>query len=329
MRSLFSLPRRCGAVWCRIGVAAALGLVLAACQQAATPADPAPDAEPERHLSRDVAAGVAGSMQVDNALGISLRSLGDPLGGLRVATVDGGAVTEMPDLADCLSIAGAADSDGDGYPAVAATLDLDCQFLALHIRGTVVLEDKDDTDRESGFRSEVDFRSLLVVEDQEVEFGAGKQAMDVDAIDGGDGYGVSLSSEIKVLVEEPFLEGEVRFTYAGHSQARSGAARWPLMPATARSRSSPFRSTARGWPAPKGQACRDQAPDNPTGTSLRLAVNSTGIVFDKESCATAITEGSFDVRDEIGNVLGISYDGCGERSATYNGEPLPLPTPEG
>ena len=201
-------------------------------------------------------------------------------------------------------------------------------FLALHIRGTVVLEDKDDTDRESGFRSEVDFRILLVVEDQEVEFGAGKQAMDVDAIDGGDGYGVSLSSEIKVPVEEPFLEGEVRFTYAG---TLAGSFRSGTLAIDAGAGAFTFVTVpvdCSRLAGDEGQACRDQAPDNP-GTLLRLAVNSTGIVFDKESCATAITEGSFDVQDESDNILGISYDGCGERSATYNGEPLPLPTPEG
>ena len=64
------------------------------------------------------------------------------------------------------------------------------------------------------------------------------------------------------------------------------------------------------------------------GTALRLAVTATGIVFDRETCATAITGGSFDLQDNSGNLLRISYDGCGERSATYDGEQFPIPPPE-
>ena len=293
-----------------------------------TTAAPEPEPDLGLHLSRDVAASFAASMQVDGALTSSLRSLGDPLGGLQVGTVEGPSDIEKPDLAGCVSMLDAgADSDGDGYPAEETTLDLDCELLVLHLGGTLVLEDKDDMDRDSGFRSEVDFRISLVVENQKVEFVVGKQAMDVDAIDGGAGYVVSQSGEIKVPIEEPFLEGEVRLTYAGTLEGsfRSGTLTIDAGDGTFTFATIPIDCSKLA--GDEGEACRAQAPENP-GPSLRLAVNSTGLAFDKESCATAITEGYFDVQDGSGNVLRISYDGCGERSATYNGEIIPIPPPE-
>ena len=35
------------------------------------------------------------------------------------------------------------------------------------------------------------------------------------------------------------------------------------------------------------------------------------------------------MQDDPGNVLRISYDKCGEWSATYNGQMLPVPSPAG
>ena len=331
MAKVFSSSAYRNRAWYWTGVAAALGLGLAACQQAAKPAlepEPGPEPDLELHLSRDVAAGFVASMQVDDALTSSLRSLGDPLGGLQVGPVEGSSDIERPDLAGCVPMLDAGtDSDGDGYPAGETTLDLDCELLVLHLGGTLVLEDKDDMDRDGGFRSEVDFRISLVVENQTVEFVVGNHAMVVDAIDGGAGYAVSQSGTIKIPIEEPFLEGEVRLSYVGTLEGsfRSGTLTIDAGAGTFTFATVPVDCSKLA--GDEGETCRTQAPENP-GTLLRLAVNSTGIAFDKESCATTITEGYFDMQDDSGNVLRISYDGCGERSATYNGEIIPIPPPE-
>ena len=57
-------------------------------------------------------------------------------------------------------------------------------------------------------------------------------------------------------------------------------------------------------------------------------MHSPGIEFDTANCDTALIEGHVDVQDDPGNVLRISYGGCGESSATYNGQMLPVPPPE-
>ena len=305
---------------------AVLGLGLGACQQAAKPSGPSPMSD----LTRDVAAGIAALKQVDDALASSLRTLGDPLGGLQVGKVEELPAEEGPSLARCVPMLDAGtDSDADGYPAKVTTLDLDCELLILHLGGTLVLEDKDDMDGESGFRSDVDFQMTLTFEDRKLELGVGKQALDVDKKENGGGYGLSYSGEIKIpMTDGPFLETEVRLTYAGTLEGSfgSGTLTVDAGDGTLSLASVPVDCSMLG--DDEEETCRAQAPENPGTSLLQLVVNSTGIAFDKVSCGTALTDGYFDVQDDSGNVLRISYDGCGQRSATYNGEMIPIPPPE-
>ena len=60
-----------------------------------------------------------------------------------------------------------------------------------------------------------------------------------------------------------------------------------------------------------------------------LAGLSTGIDFDTASCDTALIGGHVDVQNDPGNILRIGYEGYGKWSATYNGQMLPVPPPEG
>ena len=326
MAKVFSLCAYRNRAWRWVAVAFALGLGLAACGQAARPSMEAPpESEPEPPLSRDIATGLAGSMQVDESLASSLRSLGDPLGGLVISPIAGPQGVEEANIDACAPMVDAgADSDADGYPAERTTFDLDCEILVVHFGGTLVLEDKDDMDADSGFRSELALEISLNIENENVRFSAVEYALDVDALASGAGYTVSQSGEVTLPVdEEPFMEGRVRLTYAATLDGSFGSGTLTLGAGggTFSFATAPIDcSTLAGQ---EGEACRAQAPENP-GTSLQLAVHSTGITFDRESCATVITGGSFDVQDDSGNLLRISYHGCGERAASYNGETIPI-----
>ena len=165
---VFSLCAYRNRAWRWVAVASALGLGLAACGQAARPSMEAPPgSEPEPPLSRDIATGLVGSKQVDEALASSLRSLGDPLGGLVISPIAGPQGVEEANIDSCAPMVDAgADSDADGYPAERTTLDLDCELLVVHFGGTLVLEDKDDMDADSGFRSELTLEISLNIENE-------------------------------------------------------------------------------------------------------------------------------------------------------------------
>ena len=91
--------------------------------------------------------------------------------------------------------------------------------------------------------------------------------------------------------------------------------------------------SARKWcipilPSRPTQVNLRAVPDSPGPPVVPFAVRSPGIDFDTASCATALIGGHVDVQDDPGNILRISYDECGESSATYNGDMLPVPPPE-
>ena len=77
------------------------------------------------------------------------------------------------------------------------------------------------------------------------------------------------------------------------------------------------------------EACEEQ--ENP-GSAGTLPVQPTRLAYDTAGCETVLVGGHVDVEDAAGNVLRISYAGCGERSTTYNGWPVPPrrpPSPSG
>ena len=298
-------------------MAAAAGLGLAACAQAAK--------IPEGPLSREVAAGLAASGFVDDEIVSSIRTVGEPLGAppsaANEASPGGGAL----DLAGCLPMLAGADSDADGYPSVEETLPIDCDLFIFHIGGTLVLLDKNDEDPTSGFRSQLDFRMMVTAEDEAHLFAAGKRVMDVDAMATG-AYGLSYNGGFASPTPgEPFSEAEVRLTYVGTLQGTFEGGTLAIDDGTFSFAAVPVDCSMLA--GAEQQACQANTPEN-TAPPLEVAVASTGIVFDKASCDTALTGGYFDMRDDSGNVLRISYSGCGERSATYNGEMITIPPPE-
>ena len=318
MMSVCSSPACRKRAWIGMAVMAAVGLGLAACGTAAN--------IPEAALSREVAADLAASRLVDDAVVSSIRMLGKPLGAPPAAASEASPGMEAPDLSGCLPMLAGADSDADGYPAVEETLSIACGLI-FDVDGTLVLWDENDQDPTSGFRSELDFRWTFTVGDEAHVLASGTQTVDVKAREDG-AYGLSYSSTLtlpSMTEEEPFLEFETRLTYAGTLEGSFEAGTLAIGEGTFSL--APVPVDCSKLAGDEQQACRAQAPEH-GAPPPPYAVTSTGIVFDKASCATVLTDGSFDVSDDPGNVLEVSYAGCGERSAAYNGELLPLPPPQ-
>lgn len=320
MVSVFSSSAYRKRAWCGMAVVAALGLALAACGTAAN--------IPEGPLSREVAAQLAASRFVDEALVSSIRMLEDPFAVPSVATNQAAEGVEALDLSGCVPMPDGADSDADGYPAEETTLDIDCHLLLFHFGGTLVLLDKDDQDPDSGFRSELDFRMTLTAPDETHLLASGNQTADVDAMESGAGYGLSYSSTFKIpsmAEDQPFLAFESRLTYAGILEGSFEGGTLAIDQGTYSLVPVPVDCSMLA--GAEQEACRAHAPED-TGPPPVLAISSTGIAFDKVTCDTVLTGGYFEVRDDPGNVLKISYAACGDRSATYNGDMLPAPPRE-
>ena len=205
------------------------------------------------------------------------------------------------------------------------SLSIDCD-LFFHVGGTLVLWDEDDQDPLSGFRSEFDFRITVTAGDETHLFTSGTQTVDVAARENG-AYAVSYGSTIALPAmdeEEPFLGFESRLTYAGTLEGAFEAG--TLAIDEGMFSLVPVPVDCSKLAGDEQQACRAQVPERP-GPAPAYAVSSTGIVFDKAACDTVLTGGSFQVSDDPGNVLTVTYAECGKRSAAYNGELLPLPPP--
>lgn len=312
MKDAFPLRGWRNRVWFRLPAGAAVGLGLAACGSAANMPEPETD---RGLLSREVAIVLAHSQQVDQELASSIQRLGTPFGSSPVVDSEALPGLEPPSLEGCMLALSGADLDQDGYPGERETLAIDCEVPFSHLKGTVVLEDKDDMDAASGFISNLDFTMALAFEGETIPLGDVESAIDVTATAGGAGYELAYRSLISFLVPDgsglPALESALAYTGTLGGSFESGTM------AIAGTYSFVFHPV-------------DRSADMGSGLSSGpLTVSSTAIEFDGANCDSTLTGGSFSVHDGRGNALRISYDGCGERTAAYNGEPLPAPVPEG
>ena len=312
MKDAFPLRGWRNRLWFRLPAGAAVGLGLAACGSAANMPEPETDRD---LLSREVAIVLSHSQQVDQDLVSSIRRLGAPLGASPVVDPEALPGLEPPSLEGCVLALSGADLDLDGYPGERETLAIDCELPFFHLKGTLVLEDKDDMDAASGFISNLDFTMAVAFEGETIPLGAGESAMDVTATAGGAGYELAYGGKVSFPAPDgsglPSLESALTYTGTLGGSFESGTM---AIAGTYSFVSPPV----------------DHSADMGSGLSSGpLTVSSTAIEFDRASCDSTLTGGSFSVQDGRGNVLRISYDGCGERTAAYNGEPLPAPVPEG
>jgi len=312
-----------GRAWLGLAVAGA-ALVLTAC--------PGPAAKPPPArgiLTSEVAAGVATSGLVDQTLARSLHTLAKPpvesqLEGLAIlagflALADPNAPPLDP--ASCVpTLAADADADQDGYPREKTTQTIACQLAAIRIDGTLALLDENDMDPASGFNSELDYRVTVGTEQQTLLSATGDLALWVSSMADGAGYDVYYRGNLAESLGSG--ENTSRLLYAGTLSGALAAGSLALDGSIGFA-SEPVDCTT--LPESERAACAEQMPEGGAPEGAQLALSSTGIEFDTGgSCPTALTGGHFDVQDDAGNVLRISYAGCGQRSATYNGAALPL-----
>ena len=331
MKEALASPACCSRVWCWMVVGAVLGFGLAACGTAAN--TPATESDPDP-LSREVATGLAASQQIDTVLGFSINALGNPRAesqgeGLKafvaVFAFADDADAEPPSIEGCVPmLSDGADSDGDGYPGKETTLTIDCELFGFGLEGTLKLMDEDDMDAASGFHSAMDLQMTLTAGGETLASFAVDHDLQVTATEDGTGYGLSYSGG--VVQGGEYLESETRLIYDGTLDGSFDNGTMAIAQGTIAFASTPVDCSTVA--ASDQEACQAAVPDSPGPPVVPFAVRSPGIDFDTASCATALIGGHVDVQDDPGNILRISYDECGESSATYNGDMLPVPPPE-
>lgn len=303
-------------VWGRLAVAAVV-VVLAACTNAAVKPDPpAPELSPEEAAEVRVLA-----EQVEGPLVTSIQAFAAPPGA--AAVVEGiddlagfiglvGPEAEQPSVEGCAPmLEEGADGDGDGYPAAETTLMIDCRFdlppLMFRLTGRLVLQDEDDTDPASGFDSRHSYTATVSDDDAGVPLTVvGERTVQVRSTATGGEYELEYESrdDLNGLVE-------IQLTYTG---TLAGGFESGVLAITG----------TVVLVTPPDEAQVDAGP-----AQVDLTLASARLEYDTETCATVLTGGAVAVEDAAGTgtMLGISYAGCGERTLTYNGVPVP-PAPE-
>ena len=311
-------------MWVRLAVAAAVWLVLAACTNVTSPPpeEPAPDPE-------EAAAAAAVAEQAEGVLLTSLRALSMPAAAAQAEGIEALAdftvlvdpAAAPPSVEGCAPmLSEGADDDGDGYPAVRTTLRIDCSIdvpFVFQLMGSLVLADEDDMDPASGFESELDYR-LTVTADGETLTAVGERDVRVSLMEDGSGY--DLEYEGRDVLNAPYLEYEARLTYTGTLEGSFESGTLAIGDGSVVLTLTPVDCTALG--DAEREACEEQVQENP-GSAGTLPVQTTRLAYDTAGCETVLVGGHVDVEDAAGNVLRISYAGCGERSVTYNGWPVP------
>lgn len=299
-------------VWCCLAVAVVVGLGLAACEAATgTPKpeqpktmEPAPGLDPEQ-----AAAVLALSDRIEDVLELSLNALMGPtaqqegLEALEVLTaLDPEAV--QPSIEGCAPMPEGADIDEDGYPAMKETLTINCSFalppFMFELTGDLVLLDGDDTDPVSGFESMLNYRLTMTDEDGTVT-ATGERDLQVSKAADGNRYAL-------VYAGRDVIDGlwDIRLTYTGTLKGTFASGMLAIKGGT-------FVL------APAPVAGQDQLA--PPGASW--SVQAARLDYDMANCETVLTGGQVNLTNDADAVIGISYEGCGVRSVTYNGEPLP------
>ena len=315
----------------RLAVAVAVWLVLAACTNVTSPPPEAPAPDPE-----EAAAAAAVAEQAEGVLLTSLRALSMPAAAAQAEGIEALAdftvlvdpAATPPSVEGCAPmLSEGADGDGDGYPAVETTLRIDCRLdvpFVFQLTGTLVLEDEDDMDLDSGFDAYLVYRLMLTAE------GATLTAVgtrDVQVMEAGSGYDLAYAGTDTLIYS--YLAYEARLTYTGTLEGAFERGTLAIGDGSTVLTLTPVDCTVLA--APEREACEEQVQENP-GSAGTLPVQTTRLAYDTAGCETVFIGGHVDVENAAGNVLRISYAGCGERSITYNGKPVPPrrpPSPSG
>ena len=185
------------------------------------------------------------------------------------------------------------------------TLTINCSFalppFMFELTGALVLMDGDDTDPASGFESMLNYRLTMTDEDSTVTV-AGERDLQVSKAADGSGYALAYAG--RDAIDDGLWD--VRLAYTGSLKGTFTSGMLAIDGGTFEIVSPPV--AGQDQPAPPGSG---------------LTVQAARLDYDTANCETVLTGGQVNLTDDAGAVIGISYEGCGARSVTYNGEPLP------
>lgn len=192
------------------------------------------------------------------------------------------------------------DADNDGIP-VSATYTIDCDYSdpsygSLKLTGSFTFSDKDDNDPLSGYTAEVS---------------------DYDYTFSADGTNVTFSMDLAIdlTVTADSYTADYTLNYDLSSAEGSGSLSYDY--------SLTYRPADASDPFAAGTFVVDGSLDFESGGErYSLTVETTPELLYSSSCDSSFVGGSARYEDSEGNALTVSYSGCNNVSASYNGAPL-------
>ena len=303
------------------------------------PVDPTPVEPTAPPLPAEAAAFVATS--VEQSLSVMLLALSDP----ETLVVPRGTVTleeagtdpqAHPFEACQLESSGdATDNDADNFAEnerrsfgnmrPGDPLPPECEVFSLEGlltvvgSGSLVIDDKDDTDAESGVTLEAITEYRVTLGGSHISI-TSDVSFDVSRSAGAADY--DIDHEGALSLAEPFsrtdLEGDFDATLTGTFASGTVGVQGGFTISTTPADCSTLD--------PALQAACQQAVQELESGGFTLQVSTSDLVYDTEVCATTFTGGSFEVQAGA-SVIKSTYDGCGPATVTYNGQPVPPEMP--
>lgn len=235
-----------------------------------------------------------------------------------------GAAAETLDACTMMDPGMPVDSDGDEIP-LSLKVVFDCSDGSSRFEGTVVIKDKDDSDRDSGFSADVDLRT------ESPDEAGGRVVVRVDyvvdvnriASPGATALGYDISYEGKITFDVRGMTIKFSFDIDGKHEGTRAAGVVSI-----------DGKYGYAWAVDCTKAigesaaeCRRFVQSSGSKGELQLTIKASRLEYDTVNCSMApmpITSGVLEVRDNAGNVVGIRYAGCDQVTVTHNGEPLEL-----
>ena len=304
-----------------LGVAALCSGLVACARMAGKPAEPVEPATPT--VPPELA------MDVEVSLRTMLLALTDPesLVAPPTALLPADTVAQAPPIEGCppQSSGDTTDGDGDNF-AEDETRTFDCvlfsfEGISFGGRGSLAIDDKDDTDAASGVMLQADAAYVLSVLDNPLFSVTTEVSLDVSASEGAADY--DLVHRGSAGVADPFVQLALVGTY---DAVLTGTFAGGTVGVQGGFTITTTNTDCETVDAALQEDCRQAVQESP-GVSGELGVTTSELRYDVANCATTFTGGYFDVTDPAGNVLKSTYNGCGPATVTINGQPVPPPEP--
>ena len=307
------------------GVVALCGGLVACSRMASKPEMPEESVEPTPVEPATPTVPVEIATQVEMSLRTMLLALTDPesLIAPQITLLPADTVAQAPPLEACPmgSSGDATDGDGDNF-AEDETRAFDCELFSFEGisfggSGSLVIDDKDDTDAASGVILEADVVYELSALGNPLFSITAHVSLDVSPSAGAADYEIDHRGTAGVA--DPFsridlvgdYDATLTGTFADGTVGVQGGFTFSTTPTDCETLNAALQ-----------EECREAVQEVESG-SITLPVSTSGLSYDAAACDTTFTGGHFDVTDGAGNVLKSTYDGCAPATVTYNGQPVP------